>query len=229
MAVASPCALASRLTSRLMARPMVTIPRCFGNQVRVKPMSAIAEKHEEDSAVSVHVNDKAVEKKGGNQAVQRRPRRAAPLDISPFGLIDPFSPMKTMRQMIDTMDRLFEDTMIRRSPSDGGLEVRAPWDIMEDEKEVKMRFDMPGLSKEEVKVSVEDDMLVIKGEHTKEEGSEEKGEWWKERSASSYDMQLVLPDECDKSNVAAEFKNGVLLVTVPKRQVERKVVDVEIK
>lgn len=92
-----------------------------------------------------------------------------------------------------------------------------------------MRFDMPGLSKEEVKVSVEDDTLVIKGEHTKEEGSEEKGEWWKERSASSYDMQLLLPDKCDKSSVVAEFKNGVLLVTIPKRPVERKVVDVEIK
>lgn len=84
MAVASPCALASRLTSRLMARPMVTLPRSFGSQVRVRPMSAIAEKHE-DSAVNVHVDEKAVEKKGGKKAVQRRRRRAAPLDISPFG------------------------------------------------------------------------------------------------------------------------------------------------
>lgn len=150
--------------------------------------------------------------------------------------MDPFSPMKTMRQMLDTMDRLFEDTvsfpgtMTRRSESNGGLEMRAPWDIMEDEKEVKMRFDMPGLCKEEVKVSVQDDMLVIKGEHKKEEGGEDKGDsWWKERSVSSYNMQMILPDECDKSKVMAEFKNGVLLVTVPKREVEHKVVDVEIK
>jgi HSP20 family protein len=151
-------------------------------------------------------------------------------------MIDPFSPMKTMRQMLDTMGRLFEDpmtyptTMTRRSESDGSLEMRTPWDIMEEDKEVKMRFDMPGLSKEEVKVSVQDDMLVIKGEHKMEEGSEEKGdEWWKERSVSSYNMQMVLPDECEKSKVAAEFKNGVLLVTVPKKEVEHKVVDVEIK
>ncbi|XP_078169959.1 small heat shock protein, chloroplastic-like [Carex rostrata] len=235
MAVASPCALASRLASRIMARPMVMSPRCFGNQ-GLRPMSASAmpERHE-DSAVSVHVDQNAVGKKGGKQAVQRRPHRAA-LDISPYGLMDPYSPMKTMRQMLDSMDRLFEDamaypgTMTRRSQSNGGhVEVRAPWDIMEDEKEVKMRFDMPGLSKEEVKITVQDDMLVIKGEHKKEEGSEGKGEWWKERNARSYDMQLLLPDECDKSKVVAEFKNGVLLVTVPKGQVERKVFDVEIK
>ncbi|KAF3341591.1 chloroplast low molecular weight heat shock protein HSP26.2 [Carex littledalei] len=236
MAVASPCALASRLTSRIMARPMVMTPKSFENQVRVRPMSAASampQRHE-DSAVSVHVDQNAVGNNGNKQAMQRQPRRAS-LDISPFGSMDPYSPMKTMRQMLDSMDRLFEDTMAypgtmtRRSKSNGGrAEVRAPWDIMEDEKEVKMRFDMPGLSKEEVKVSVEDDMLVIKGEHKKEEGSREKGEWWK-RGARTYDMHLLLPEECDKSKVAAEFKNGVLLVTVPKGQVERKVFDVEIK
>ncbi|XP_078170436.1 small heat shock protein, chloroplastic-like [Carex rostrata] len=236
MAVASPCALASRLTSRIMARPMVMAPRCFGNEVRLRPMSAASampQRHE-DSAVSLQVDRNSNGKKSGKQAVQRQPRRAA-LDISPFGLMDPYSPMKTMRQMLDSMDRLFEDTMAypgtvtRRSQNNGGRgEVRAPWDIMEDENEVKMRFDMPGLSKEEVKISVQDDMLVIKGEHKKEEGTGEKGEWWK-RGARTYDMQLLLPDECDKSKVAAEFKNGVLLVTVPKGRVERKVFDVEIK
>ncbi|KAJ4771624.1 Heat shock protein HSP26 [Rhynchospora pubera] len=236
MAVASPCALASRLTSRIMARPMVTVPRCLANQGRVRFMSAASampERHE-NSAVHVDHKDNAVAKRDGGQAVQRRPRRAA-LDVSPFGLVDPFSPMKTMRQMIDTMDRLFEDTMtfpgtMTRSPNNGTAEIRTPWDIMQNEKEVKLRFDMPGLSKEEVKLSVEDDMLVIKGEHKKEEGAEDKGDnWWKERSVSSYNMQMLLPDECDKSKVAAEFKNGVLLVTIPKRPVEHRVHDVEIK
>lgn len=145
--------------------------------------------------------------------------------------MDPFAPMKSVRQMIDAMDRMFEDSMSYPSTMKSTTkEVRAPWDIVEDEKEVKMRFDMPGLTKEEVKLSVQDDVLIIKGEHKKEEGSEEKGdEWWKERSVSSYNIQLLLPEECDKTKVTAEFKNGVLLVMVPKKQVEHKIVDVEIK
>ena len=150
------------------------------------------------------------------------------------------SPMRTMRQMLDTMGRLFDDAVgfpmaTRRSPAATG-EVRLPWDIVEDDKEVKMRFDMPGLARDEVKVMVEDDALIIRGEHKEEEGDDEAAEggsggdgWWKQRSVSSYDMRLALPDECDKSMVRAELKNGVLLVSVPKTEVERKVIDVQVQ
>ncbi|KAJ0971172.1 hypothetical protein J5N97_019131 [Dioscorea zingiberensis] len=169
-----------------------------------------------------------------NTAVDRRPRRTA-LDISPFGLVDPMSPMRTMRQMMETVDRLFEEAMTFpwSVGMNGNREIRMPWDVTEDEKEVKMRFDMPGLSKDEINVSVEDDVLVITGKHKQQGGGEgtgkegEKESWW--RSRSSYDMRLVLPYECDKEKVKAELKNGVLLVTVPKNKVERKVIDVEVQ
>ena len=149
-------------------------------------------------------------------------------------MIDPLSPMRTMRQMLETMDRMFEDAMtFPGSGRNTAGEIRAPWDIMEDEKEVKMRFDMPGMSKEEVKVSVEDDVLVIKGEHKAEEGEGEEGKdesWWRGKSSSNYDMRLMLPDNCEKDKVRAELKNGVLLVSVPKAtRVDRKVIDVQVQ
>lgn len=246
-AATAPFALVSRLSSpgaRLpvrawrATRPTLGFPASGG---RARSLAVAAQQENRENAVDVQVR----QQDGGNRqqqgnAVQRRPRRAAPLDISPFGLVDPLSPMRTMRQMLDTMDRLFDDTMgfpvssRRSSPASTGGEVRLPWDIVEDDKEVKMRFDMPGLEKDEVKVMVEDDTLVIRGEHKKEEEGAEgaegsRGGWWKERSVSAYDMRVALPDECDKSKVRAELRNGVLLVTVPKTEVERKVIDVHVQ
>nr|AAN74534.1 chloroplast low molecular weight heat shock protein HSP26.2 [Agrostis stolonifera var. palustris] len=230
----APFALVSRLSSpatRLPARAWRAARPAPVAAGRTRPLTtASASQENRDNSVDVQVSQN-----GGNQqgnAVQRRPRRAG-FDISPFGLVDPMSPMRTMRQMLDTMDRLFDDTVgfptTRRSPATASEAPRMPWDIMEDDKEVKMRFDMPGLSRDEVKVMVEDDTLVIRGEHKKEAGEGQGDGWWKERSVSSYDMRLSLPDECDKSQVRAELKNGVLLVTVPKTETERKVIDVQVQ
>ncbi|KAL2226891.1 small heat shock protein, chloroplastic-like [Sesamum indicum] len=176
-----------------------------------------------DTAVDVHHLSSG--QRGTNQdtAVERRPRRLA-VDISPFGLLDTLSPVRSMRQMIDTMDRLFEDAVAFPGAT-SELRARAPWDVNEDENEIKMRFDMPGLSKEDVKVSVEDDVLVIKGEGNAEQGKEDS---WPKRSYSSYDTRLQLPDDCQKDKIKAEMKNGVLYISVPKTKVAKKVIDVEI-
>ncbi|CAJ2667344.1 unnamed protein product [Trifolium pratense] len=168
---------------------------------------------------------------GGDKgtAVERKPRRGSSIDISPFGLLDPWSPMRSMRQILDTMDRIFEDAMIFPGTNlgVGGGEIRVPWDIKDEENEIKMRFDMPGLSREDVKVSVEDDVLVIKSDVKKEESGEEDS--WSRKSYSSYDSRLKLPDNCEKDKVKAELKNGVLYISVPKTKVERKVIDVQIQ
>ncbi|MFS7961638.1 putative alpha crystallin/Hsp20 domain, HSP20-like chaperone [Helianthus anomalus] len=182
-----------------------------------------------DSSIDVQVS-KSQNKDGATaqRSVERRPLST----ISPFGLMDPLSPMRTMRQMLDTIDRMFDDSMAL-SPS--GWNIRSPWDMQEDENEIKMRFDVPGLAKEDLKVFVEDNMLVIKGEHKQQlQQGEQKHEGgdngsWGAHSYSSYHTRINLPDNCEKDKIKADLKNGVLLISIPKMKVERKVIDVEIQ
>ncbi|KAJ8626175.1 hypothetical protein MRB53_019482 [Persea americana] len=198
----------SRQTRHAISPTLVFIPSNGGHPCTyraLKPsrlyfLKPKATAEQKDSAVDV----KKDQKKGTE--VERRPRRS-PLEISPFGMLDPLSPMRTMKQLLDSMDRLFEDAWTFPGSNRAVGEIRSPWDIKEDEKELKMRFDMPGLSKEE------------------KEGGEES---WSSRSSSSYNTRLLLPDNCEKDKIKADLKNGVLFISIPKEEVERKVIDVQI-
>ena len=86
--------------------------------------------------------------------------------------------------MVEKMHRLFKDGMTLSDRCWSGGEGRIPWEIKYDENEIKIRFDVPGLNKGGIKVSMEVDTLVIKGQYKKKGGDD----CWSSRGCGSYHL-----------------------------------------
>lgn len=139
------------------------------------------------------------------------------LPICSTDVFDPFSTTRSLSQVLNLMDQFMENPFLAASRGVGAAGSRRGWDVKEDEDALYLRMDMPGLSREDVKVSVEQNTLTIKGEGEKE--SEEE-----EQSGRRYSSRLDLPPNLYKlGEIKAEMKNGVLKVAVPKvKEEERK-------
>lgn len=92
-------------------------------------------------------------------------------------------------------------------------------DIRESDKEYTVALEMPGVNKEDVDVEVRGDALIIRGEKKTEESHEEGQYQYSERSYGSFQRALTLPEDADSSNIEAKFDNGVLRITLPRREV----------
>jgi HSP20 family protein len=88
--------------------------------------------------------------------------------------------------------------------------------VQETDKEYLVKADLPDVKKEDVKVDVKDGMLTIEGERKQEK--EEKGKKFHriERSYGKFVRRLAMPTDVDEQKAAAEFKDGVLQVHLPK-------------
>ncbi|MCF8384068.1 MAG: Hsp20/alpha crystallin family protein [Chlorobium sp.] len=103
-------------------------------------------------------------------------------------------------------------------------------DISEDEKAIYVSADMPGMKKEDVKVSMEDDVLCISAERKQEEEEKKKGYHRIERSWGSMSRSFSVGDNVDGENIEASYDNGVLKITLPKKEPEpKKGKEIEVK
>ncbi|MEW6544884.1 MAG: Hsp20/alpha crystallin family protein [Nitrospirota bacterium] len=138
---------------------------------------------------------------------------------------------KDLEDMQRRLSSVFGRAPVRK---DGGKEelTVAEWaplvDISEDEKEYLIKAELPEVKKEEVKVTVQDDVLTISGERKYEK--EEKGKKYHrvERAYGSFARSFTLPEDADATKVSAEFKDGVLKVHLPKSE-KAKPKSVEVK
>jgi len=91
-------------------------------------------------------------------------------------------------------------------------------DVKETEKEIQVCAELPGIESKDLDLELTDDELTIRGEKRTERESDEKGRYWSERSYGSFERTIPLPSEVDGDKAKSEFKNGVLRITLPKRE-----------
>ena len=137
------------------------------------------------------------------------------------GVTRPLSnPFSALQQEID---RLFEG-FSRGFSGFPAREVMPSMDLSETDKEIEITAELPGLERKDVDISLEDDVLTIRGEkktesvqdNKKDKGSDNKNYHLSERSYGMFYRVLQLPPGIDPSTVKATMSNGVLKITIPK-------------
>lgn len=126
-------------------------------------------------------------------------------------------PFRELLQSEDTFERLVNDLMTFQKPK----AIRADWftpscEISEDKANYLLKFDLPGVPKDKVKVKITDDQLTVHAERQEEKNDAKK--CISEISYGSYTRSFSLPGPVDEKMVNAKFDNGVLSLTIPKTE-----------
>ena len=129
----------------------------------------------------------------------------------------PFADLETF----PTGLRLFEDTVNRLFAEPNGRPWVPPVDIKETENELILKADIPDVELKDIDVRLENGNLTLKGER-KFEKSEGKGGWHRvERSYGTFERVFTLPETVDPEAVKADYKNGTLTLTLPKKEIAK--------
>lgn len=145
----------------------------------------------------------------------------------------PQSPAFSRDPFFQLVDRFFNDVSTL-APSAENAGTPASWtpamDLVENENAFVASVDLPGLTKDDIKISVEDGVLSISGERTferSEEADDKTGFRRFERSFGSFHRSLTLPQGIEQENISAAFENGVLNLTLPKSEVaQTRIIDI---
>lgn len=159
------------------------------------------------------------------------PRAAAPLTpfgelfapSLPFGKLFGFNPFGVMREFSEEVENMYKSLALKL-----GAELFSPAvDIKLAEGKLIVTADLPGLKKEDVKIEVTGDALVIEGERKREEKEEKEGYKKYERTYGRFCRTIPLPEGAKIETAKAELNEGVLTITVPVPEVKARQLPIE--
>jgi HSP20 family protein len=132
-----------------------------------------------------------------------------------------WTPVRELATMQERMNKLFEDVMKPPYGSDQGM-AASNWapavDIYETDKEIVLKAEIPGMQEKDIQIKVEDNILSVSGERRMEKEVKEENYHRIERSYGSFSRSFTLPQTVDRDQIKAAYKDGVLKVTLPKKE-----------
>jgi HSP20 family protein len=143
---------------------------------------------------------------------------------------DPFRDLVSLKER---MDRLFEDTFARSRSIEEGLAPGSwspPVDIYETDENIVLQAELPGIERKDITLEVKDDILTLKGDRKFEKEAKQENYHRVERSYGSFQRSFTLPSNIKRDKVEAEFKDGILEVTLLKvEEAKPRQIKVEVK
>jgi HSP20 family protein len=127
-----------------------------------------------------------------------------------------------MEDLQNRLATLFGRAPVRRQDGQEESMTVAEWapvvDISENDKEYLIKAELPGIKKEDVHISVEKGVLTISGERKFEKEEKDKKYHRVERAYGAFVRTFIVPDDAEADKVAAEFKDGLLTIHIPKSE-----------
>lgn len=115
------------------------------------------------------------------------------------------------------MNRLFDDLFDRGADTDiatrQGMSAPAI-DVLQDDDKIEITAELPGVREEDIELGIDDGVLTLRGEKKSSRTDEERG--YSERSYGMFERRLTLPPNIDEERCSADFRDGVLTITLPK-------------
>lgn len=124
-----------------------------------------------------------------------------------------FNPLEDVRRFEESFNRLFS------APAPTSHNI--PIDVTEQDGRVSIRAAVPGISPEELEVSIEKNVLTIKGEHRQETVSEDTKVFRRENTYGVFQRSIRLSENLNTDAVEASFRHGIVTITIPRREEEK--------
>src|SRR5437867_5972729 len=132
-----------------------------------------------------------------------------------------FEPFRDLMSLQDRMNRLFHESY-RSQTSEDDWALGGTWapavDIYEQENNIVLKAELPGVDPKDVEIGLENNTLTLRGERKFDNEVKKENYHRVERAYGTFTRSFTLPTVVDQGNIKAEFKDGVLRVTLPKRE-----------